>query len=227
MRHEFLEGEIYAMAGGTPEHAALSMSAGAALMAAARGGPCRVHSSDLRVRVLATGLVTYPDVTVVCGPYETDPDSPTTITNPRVVVEVTSDSTEEYDRGEKLESYKQVPTLAAVVFVSQRERLIEVIERGEEGRWRRLAFFTAGGDKLRPYNRSRWYRFVGLVGEELASSRAPAPVTAPGPGGSCCLGASGPGSGAPGPRGGRPSPSPLPAIPPPRTSPAIPRGGGS
>jgi Uma2 family endonuclease len=103
VRHEFLEGEIYGMAGGTPEHAALTMSAGAALLAAARGGPCRVHSSDLRVRVLATGLVTYPDVTVVCGPYETDPDSPTTITNPRVVVEVTSDSTEEYDRGEKLE----------------------------------------------------------------------------------------------------------------------------
>jgi Uma2 family endonuclease len=138
VRHEFLEGEIYAMAGGTPEHAALTMSAGAALLAAVRGGPCRVHSSDLRVRVLATGLVTYPDVTVVCGPYETDPDSPTTVTNPRVVVEVTSDSTEEYDRGEKLESYKQLATLAAVVFVSHRERLIEVIERGEEGQWRRV-----------------------------------------------------------------------------------------
>lgn len=138
MRHEFLEGEIYGMAGGTPEHAALTISAGAALLAAARGGPCRVHSSDLRVRVLATGLATYPDVTLVCGPYETDPGSPTTVTNPRVVVEVTSDSTAEYDRGEKLESYKQVAGLAAVVFVSHRERLIEVIERGEDGPWRRV-----------------------------------------------------------------------------------------
>jgi Uma2 family endonuclease len=137
VRHEFLEGEIYGMAGGTPEHAALTMSAGAALVAATRGGPCRVHGSDLRVRVRAIGLATYPDVTVVSGPYETDPESRTTITNPRVVVEVTSDSTEEYDRGEKLESYQQIPSLGAVVLVSHRERLIEVFERGESGSWRR------------------------------------------------------------------------------------------
>lgn len=137
VRHEFLEGEIYAMAGGTPEHAALTMSIGATLVAALRGGPCRVHSSDLRIRVRATGLATYPDVTVVCGPYETEPESRTTVTNPRVVVEVTSDSTEEYDRSEKLESYKQVPGLAAIVFVSHRERLIEVIEREEAGPWER------------------------------------------------------------------------------------------
>jgi Uma2 family endonuclease len=137
VRHEFLEGEIYGMASGTPEHAALTMSAGATLVAATRGGPCRVHSSDLRVRVRATGLATYPDVTVVCGPYETDPESRTTITNPRVVVEVTSDSTEEHDRGEKLESYQQIPSLGAVVLVSHRERLIEVFEQGETGSWRR------------------------------------------------------------------------------------------
>ncbi len=137
VRHEFLEGEIYAMAGGTPEHAALTMSVGAALLTAVRGGPCRTHSSDLRVRVLATGLATYPDVTVVCGPYETDPESPTTVTNPRVVVEITSSSTEQYDRGEKLANYKQVPSLAAVVLVSHRERLVEVIERGDDGVWRR------------------------------------------------------------------------------------------
>lgn len=73
----------------------------------------------------------------LCGPYETDPESPTTVTNPLVVVEVTSDSTEEYDRGEKLASYKQVPGLVAVVLASHRERLIEVIERGEGDQWRR------------------------------------------------------------------------------------------
>jgi Uma2 family endonuclease len=137
VRHEFLEGEIYAMAGGTPEHAALAMSLGAALVAATRGGSCRVHSSDLRVRALATGLATYPDVTVVCGPYQRDPESSTTITNPRVVIEITSDSTEDYDRGEKLESYKRIPALAAIVLVSHREHLIEVIERQDDGGWRR------------------------------------------------------------------------------------------
>lgn len=73
VRHEFLAGEIYAIAGGTPQHAALAMAVGASLFSQTRGGPCRVHSSDLRVRALATGLTTYPDVTVVCGPYETDP----------------------------------------------------------------------------------------------------------------------------------------------------------
>ena len=83
VRHEFLAGEIYAMAGGTPQHAALAMAVGAALLNQTRGGPYRVHSSDLRIRSLATGLTTYPDVSVVCGPYETDPQDKNTIVNPR------------------------------------------------------------------------------------------------------------------------------------------------
>ena len=65
VKHAFLDGEIYAMAGGTPRHAALTLAVGAALHAALRGGPCRAFSSDLRVRVTATGLATYPDVAVV------------------------------------------------------------------------------------------------------------------------------------------------------------------
>jgi Uma2 family endonuclease len=137
VRHEFLAGEIYAMAGGTPQHAALAMAVGAALVAQTRGGPCRVHSSDLRVRALATGLTTYPDVTIVCGPYESDPQDKNTIVNPRLVVEVTSDSTEDYDRGEKLDSYQRIPSLAAVVIVSHREQLIEVFERQPDSSWRR------------------------------------------------------------------------------------------
>ncbi|CAN5451990.1 Uma2 family endonuclease [soil metagenome] len=132
-RHEFLDGEIYAMAGGTPEHAAMAMAIGSPLLERLRGGPCRVFTSDLRVRVSATGLTTYPDVTVVCGPSLRDPDSPTTVTNPKVVVEVTSDGTERYDRGEKLEHYQRVPTIDAVVIVSHRERCIEVWTRDETG----------------------------------------------------------------------------------------------
>lgn len=117
VRHEFLAGEIYAKAGGTPQHAALAMAVGAALLNQTRGGPCRGHSSELRVRSLATGLTTYPDVTVVCGPYETDPQNKNTIVNPRVLVDVTSESTEEYDRGEKLDSYQRIPSLEAVILV--------------------------------------------------------------------------------------------------------------
>ncbi|MGH7858725.1 MAG: Uma2 family endonuclease [Candidatus Binatia bacterium] len=135
VKHEFLRGEIYAMAGGTPEHAALAMAVGASLVNQLRGGPCRVYSSDLRVRVLATGLATYPDVTVVCGPLERDPGSATTIVNPTLVVEVLSDSTFEYDRGEKLHHYRQIPSLKAVFFAWHTERRLELHERAGGDRW--------------------------------------------------------------------------------------------
>jgi Uma2 family endonuclease len=142
-KHEFLNGEIYGMAGGTPEHAALSVAVSSALLAQLQDGPCRVYSSDLRVRVLATGLATYPDVTVVCGDLERDPESSTTVVNPRVVVEVLSDGTEAYDRGEKLDHYRRVPSLAAVVLVSHRSPGIEIWERASTGEWRQSTFGPA------------------------------------------------------------------------------------
>jgi len=141
-KHEFLDGEIYGMAGGTPEHAALSVAVSSAFLARLRGGPCRVYSADLRVRVLATGLATYPDVTVVCGELERDPESPATVVNPRVVVEVLSDGTEAYDRGQKLDHYRRIPSLAAVVLVSHRAPAIEVWERTSDGPWARREFGT-------------------------------------------------------------------------------------
>jgi Uma2 family endonuclease len=141
-KHEFLDGEIYGMAGGTPDHAALSVAVSSALLAQLRGGPCRVFSSDLRVRVLATGLAAYPDVTVVCGELERDPESPATVVNPRVVVEVLSDGTEAYDRGQKLDHYRRIPSLAAVVIVSHRAPSIEVWERTPDGTWSRRSFGT-------------------------------------------------------------------------------------
>jgi len=116
-------------------HAGLSVIVSSLLHQQLRYGPCRVFSSDLKVRVLATGLATYPDVSVVCGEPELDPESKHTITNPRVVVEVLSDSTEEYDRGLKFENYQQIPALRAVVFVSQREQRIEVWSCGDDGAW--------------------------------------------------------------------------------------------
>jgi Uma2 family endonuclease len=138
IRASSLGGEIFAKAGGTPEHAAMAAEAIGQLRDALQRGPCRVFTSDLGVRVLATGLSTYPDASIVCGPMERDPDRKTTITNPRVVLEVTSDSTEDYDRGEKLEHYKQIPSLRAVVIVSHREPLVEVWSRSaESSEWQR------------------------------------------------------------------------------------------
>jgi Uma2 family endonuclease len=135
VKHEYLAGQIYAMAGGTPEHAALAMAVGAQLGTALAGGRCRVHSSDLKVRVLETGLCSYPDVSVVCGPRELDPESKTTLTNPTLLVEVTSKSTEEYDRGDKFDHYRQIPSLREYVLVSHREPAIEVRRRGVDGQW--------------------------------------------------------------------------------------------
>ena len=128
-RHEFLAGEIVAMAGGTPEHAAMAAEIIGQLREQLRGGRCRVFTSDLGVRVLQTGLATYPDASVVFGSTVRDPDKKTNVTNPRVLVEVTSDGTEDYDRGEKLANYEQIPSLEAVVIVSHREPRIEVWSR--------------------------------------------------------------------------------------------------
>jgi Uma2 family endonuclease len=135
LKHEYLDGQIYAMAGGTPEHAALAMVMGARLVSKLEGGRCRVHSSDLRIRVAKTGLTTYPDASVVCGRREVDPEDKNTVTNPTAIVEVTSRSTEEYDRGERFEHYKQIPSLNEYVVVSHRERAIEVWRREAGGEW--------------------------------------------------------------------------------------------
>jgi len=138
VRHEFLNGEVWAMAGGTPDHAALSLALGAELRNAPRGKPCRVFSSDLRVRIAETGLSTYPDVSVVCGQLQTAPEDKDAITNPIVLVEVLSDSTEAYDRGAKWAHYRRVASLREYVLVAQGEPLIEVYRRGESGRFELL-----------------------------------------------------------------------------------------
>jgi Uma2 family endonuclease len=135
VKHEYLEGHIYAMAGGTPDHAALAAEISATIVAAIRGGRCRAHSSDLRIRVRETGLATYPDVSVVCGPRELDPEDRNTVTNPTLLVEVTSKSTDGYDRGKKFEHYRQIPSLREYVLVSHAERAIEVRRREANGDW--------------------------------------------------------------------------------------------
>jgi Uma2 family endonuclease len=136
VRHEYLNGEIFAMAGGTPEHAALSAAAVTLLGGKLRGGPCRPYSGDLRIRVRATGLATYPDAAVICGEPVRDADSPTHVVNPAVIVEVLSPSTEDYDRGEKREHYQRIDSLKEYVLVSQDRRRVEVWLREAAGNWR-------------------------------------------------------------------------------------------
>ena len=135
-KHEFLDGEIYAMAGGSEEHSALAFETLRALGNAIGDRPCRVHTSDLRIYVEAVGLATFPDGSVICGALEQHGPSPqATAVNPMVLLEVTSDSSEEYDSGEKLEFYRTIPSLRDYVVVSHRERRITVHQRQESGTW--------------------------------------------------------------------------------------------
>lgn len=131
VRHEFRDGWILAMAGGTPEHAALCAAVSGLILQHLMGSQCGVFSSDLRVRVVATGLTTYPDVSVVCSPRTVDPQDRNTVTNPRVLVEVTSPSSEEYDLGEKREHYQQIASLHEYIVVSHREPRVELWRRGD------------------------------------------------------------------------------------------------
>lgn len=136
-KHEYLDGQILAMAGGTPEHAALATAMIGLLERQLIGRPCYPFSSDLRVRVRATGLATYPDVTVVCGELERDPEDPNAAVNPTLLVEVLSASTEDYDRGEKAAHYRRIPSLREYLLVSHRERRIERWVRRDAGDWER------------------------------------------------------------------------------------------
>lgn len=137
-KHEWLNGEIFAMSGGTPEHALLCASVNRCLGIAVRGKRCAVFSSDLRVRVQATGLSTYPDVSVVCGQIQRAPDDKNAVVNPILLAEVLSDSTEVYDRGEKASHYRRIPSLREYMLVSQSAWHIEVYRRTDEGEWKML-----------------------------------------------------------------------------------------
>lgn len=129
---EYAEGEIYAMAGGTPAHAQLGARA-IALLQSALTKNCTVFSSDLKILVEHSDLATFPDGSVVCGPLQTSAKDKNAAINPALLVEVTSPSTENYDRTEKLRSYKQLASLKVVLLVSHRARRITVVERTDVG----------------------------------------------------------------------------------------------
>jgi Uma2 family endonuclease len=137
-KHEFESGEIFATAGGSPRHSALASRISAALENTRPPG-CTAFQSDMRIRVLATGRATYPDASIVCGPLELDDAdrSGTTITNPTLVVEVLSPSTEDVDRGSKWRDYQLIPSLQEYVLVSQDSR-VETYRRLTTGTWEYL-----------------------------------------------------------------------------------------
>lgn len=129
---EYCDGEIYAMAGGTPAHADLGASI-TRLLGNHLLGRCRISSSDLKVHIEASGLSTFPDATVVCGERRVSALDRHAVVNPTILVEVTSKSTEDYDRGEKLSHYKQCPSVSLVLIISHRRAQVTLHERTSSG----------------------------------------------------------------------------------------------
>jgi Uma2 family endonuclease len=133
VKHEYYQGEIFALAGATRNHNVIAGNVFARLRESLPED-CVPFTSDMRVKIEATGLYTYPDVVVVCGEEEYDDEAQTTLLNPVLVVEVLSDSTEAYDRGQKFEMYRTIPSLQEIVYVAQDRQSIDLFRRGEE-RW--------------------------------------------------------------------------------------------
>ena len=136
-RSDYYDGEIFAMAVGTTTHALIVLNIGGEIRQRLKGNPCAAYDSNQRLKVLATGLRCYPDVSVYCGKMEYDPEDSQrdTATNPTILFEVLSESTEKYDRGMKPLNYRRIKSLKAYVLISQDQPLVEVFERQQNNTW--------------------------------------------------------------------------------------------
>lgn len=143
-RHEYLDGQIYAMAGESQEHGTICTNLGGQLYNQLRGKPCQVFSKDMKVRSgptptlrhAAKGLYSYPDLVVVCGELEFHDGYRDVLLNPAIIIEVLSTTTEAFDRGEKWARYQTwLPSLSDYVLVSQAAPMIEHFQRQPDDRW--------------------------------------------------------------------------------------------
>lgn len=132
------------MSGSSPEHALITVNVLATIHAKLTGKQCRVYSSDLKIAVGSSADIQYPDGSVICGPPEFHPADPKhrLVTNPRVIVEVLSPTTEAYDRGAKFSLYRTLPSLQEYVLVSQDKPMIETFVRQADGRFVIAATFA-------------------------------------------------------------------------------------
>lgn len=130
-KHEFLDGEVFAMAGGTRNRSLISSNTVRALGNALADGECQAHGSDMRIHVERTSLYAYPDASVVCPPIEGESDD--VISNLVLIVEVLSPSTEDYDRGTKFAHYRQIASLTDYIVIAQDEARVEHHSRTDDG----------------------------------------------------------------------------------------------
>jgi Uma2 family endonuclease len=132
---EFHAGEVFAMTGGSVLHARLGANVVSRLDSALRGKTCRAFNSELRITITAANEACYPDASVVCGPITVDPRDPHGVTNPSVIVEVLSPSTETYDRSGKFGLYRQIASLQDYLLVSQTHNQIEHFSKNADDSW--------------------------------------------------------------------------------------------
>jgi Uma2 family endonuclease len=134
-RSEYVAGEVFAMAGGTEERNLLVANVIRELGNQFKGRPCRVYPSDMRVHIAADDVATYPDLMVICGERQFYDDKRDLVTNPSLIVEVLSDSTEAYDRGDKFRHYRNLQSLRAYLLLSQYRVQAELFLRQPDETW--------------------------------------------------------------------------------------------
>ena len=134
-KHEFYQGQIYAMAGTTTDHNRIAVDATVSLATQLRDKPCEVFASDQRIEVEATTLQTYPDILVACPPFAYDAGDAHTMTDAVVIIEVLSPSTAKYDRREKFDNYKQLSSLHHYLLIEQKQAKITHHYKDAQGRW--------------------------------------------------------------------------------------------
>jgi Uma2 family endonuclease len=147
-KHDFVDGEVFAMAGGSPRHNALAAAVLAELRIATRGTVCRPLTSDQRVALPRGERFVYPDASLACDPLEVRHND--VLANPTAIVEVLSTSTEAYDRGDKWEGYRRIASLEDYLLVSQHAIRIEQFQRHEDGSWRYTV--AEQGDRVTLHN---------------------------------------------------------------------------
>jgi Uma2 family endonuclease len=135
VKHEFIDGAMVVMSGASPVHVLIVSNLVAELHSQLKNRECSVYASDLRVKIQKSGRYTYPDVSVVCGRLELATEQQDTLLNPRVLIEVLSESTKDYDRGEKFEHYRSIPSFAEYLLVAQDRHHVEHYIRQGDGRW--------------------------------------------------------------------------------------------
>jgi Uma2 family endonuclease len=135
IRHQYLDGEVFAMAGAEPAHNDIFTNTITRIVTQLKGRPCKVHGPDMRIKT-KSGLYTYPDISIVCGERLFNSDKPRTLLNPTVLIEILSPSTEAFDRGDKFHHYRTIQSLREYVLIASLRERIECFSRQAEDSWR-------------------------------------------------------------------------------------------